>query len=120
MSLIAKIAAFLLILTGLVAGVWKLYHDIDKSGYDRGYGVAKGACEAQAKKDKAAADKQHDDNRQALDAAAKSASDASIKFETTIRGTQNELRKATANLAVCHLEHDAVRLLNDAASAAKD
>lgn len=119
-SAAAKFVAVIVALALLLGGVWKLYHDIDKSGYDRGVGVAQAACEKQAKSDKAAADKQRDENLEAASKASKRAGDSSRRFETIIRGTQNELPKVTENLAACRLEPDAVRVLNLAASAAKN
>jgi hypothetical protein len=43
---------------------------------------------------------------------------AQAEFNRTLKVKQNDLRKVTANLAVCKLNADTVRLLNDAARAA--
>jgi hypothetical protein len=110
-SLAAKCVAVLIALVLLVGGAWKLYHDIDNSGYERGVAEQKEA-------DRVAAEKQRNENLIALGDASKRADDAGRRFQKLIEGTKNELPKSTENLVSCRLEPDAVRVLNTAASAA--
>jgi hypothetical protein len=65
-----------------------------------------------------AAEKILADQRKETALAREEAAKAQAEFNRTLKVKQNDLRKVTANLAICKLNADTIRLLNDAARAA--
>ncbi len=65
-----------------------------------------------------AAEERAEENRVAATKAREEAATAELAFAKILKAKQNELRKTTANLVVCKLNADTVRLLNDAGRAA--
>lgn len=103
-----RIVAGAVIVVAVTAGVWKIYHTIDKRGYNR-------AVTEQL----AAKAKQSKDNQERARFVEVQYVDREVVRTKIITKIQKDLPDATKNLAACTLTDNAVGLLNDAARAVK-
>lgn len=109
LSLAAKLAALGLVLLALAAGAWKSLHDADRAGY------ARAQAEYQAR-----AELQREANRGRAGDAERKQATQTIYRDRYITRIVKELDHAAQDLDACPLPPAVGRLLNDAASCARE
>jgi len=107
-SLYARLAALVLVITVITAGCWKVIHDADRRGYQRAQAEYAAALQEQK-------DRNHDLQRQAE----KRYSVQSETRDRFITQTIREVRHASESLAACPVPPDLRRLLHGAAACAR-
>ena len=109
MSLAARIVILLAIVGAIVAGWWRITVHYEQRGYDRAQ--AEYAQQAEAQRER---------NRELQRAAeTRYTVQAGIREEFIV-ATVKEIRHVTQNLAACPVDPAAVRMLNDAATCARE
>ena len=107
MSIWAKLASLGILVLAILAGVWKVWHTADATGYARARAEAQAVATAQAQR-----------NAELMGAAELRYTVMQPVREKLITQNITEVRYVTQNLAACVLVPDAVRMLNNTAQCA--
>jgi hypothetical protein len=102
----------------LAAAGWAWLHARDQSHYAAGQADTQALWDAATAKANAETAAREAQNAQAAQTAAAAFEADRAAWAAKLQTRQQELRRATANLAACRLDDDAIRVLNDAARSA--